>query len=109
MHAAHAAAASELFARRNPGLATGGGSGGRGGGEVQTVDLHGLHVLEALQKLEALLLRLQGSGCRRLRVVVGAGSHGNVPARLPAAVRLFLEAQGLSHTEPYAGLLEVRL
>ena len=99
-----------------------GGSGGGGGGTgvsssaggVQTVDLHGLHVSEALQQLESLLLRLQGSGGRGraqqcLRVVVGAGTHGKVPARLPAAVRRYLQEQGLQFSEPYDGLLEIRL
>lgn len=117
MQAAHQAAAGQLFAQRNPGSG-GGGGGGNGvsssAGGVQTVDLHGLHVSEALQQLESLLLRLQGSGGtgraqQCLRVVVGAGTHGKVPARLPAAVRRYLQEQGLQFSEPYDGLLEIRL
>lgn len=118
MHAAHAAAAAETFTRRNPGAAAAiaGASGSSSSGSgVHTVDLHGLHVSEALQLLESLLLQLQpglgGSGgrARRLRVVVGAGTHGKVPARLPAAVRRYLQEQGLPFSEPYAGLLEISL
>lgn len=111
MHAAHAAAAAETFSRRNPGAAAS-LAGGGGGAGCQTVDLHGLHVSEALDVLEELVARLQGrggSGAQRLRVVVGAGTHGAVPARLPAAVRRWLQDQGLRFSEPYAGLLEVRL
>lgn len=119
MHAAHAAAAAETFTRRNPTAAAtiaGASSGGSGGGGgVQTIDLHGLHVSEALQLLEGLLLQLQSSSAggggraRRLRVVVGAGTHGNVPARLPTAVRRYLQEQGLPFSEPYTGLLEINL
>lgn len=106
MHAAHAAAADQLFQRRNAPLVS--GSSGGGGG-VQTVDLHGLHVAEALARLESLIEQLQARGARRLRVVVGLGQHGNVPARLPAAVRRWLRERGLQYSEPYAGLLEVQL
>lgn len=115
MHAAHAAAAAETFSRRNPGAAAslgGGAGGGAAGAGCQTVDLHGLHVSEALGVVEDLVVRLQGrggSGPQRLRLVVGAGTHGAVPARLPAAVRRWLQDQGLRFSEPYAGLLEVRL
>lgn len=118
MHAAHAAAAAETFTRRNPGAAAAiaGASGSSSSGSgAQTVDLHGLHVSEALQLLESLLLQLQpglggsGSRARQLRVVVGAGTHGKVPARLPAAVRRYLQEQGLPFSEPYAGLLEISL
>jgi hypothetical protein len=116
MQAAHQAAAGQLFAQRNPGSSSGGGGGGASssGGGVHTVDLHGLHVSEALQQLESLLLRLQSSGGRggaqqRLRMVLGAGTHGKVPARLPALVRRYLQEQGLQFSEPYDGLLEIRL
>lgn len=115
MHAAHASAAAETFTRRNPGAAAAIAGGSGSGNGVQTVDLHGLHVSEALQLLESLLLQLQsgsggsGSWARRLRVVVGAGTHGKVPARLPAAVRRYLQQQGLPFSEPYAGLLEISL
>ena len=128
MRAAHAAAAAGIFGRRNPGAAAaaGGasGGGGGGGGGVPTVDLHGLHVSEALEQLEGVLLGLLGpagsgragaggssrqAGRPLLRVVVGEGQHGRVPSRLPAAVRQYLAGQGLRVSERYAGLLEVAL
>ncbi|GAB4816909.1 hypothetical protein N2152v2_003955 [Parachlorella kessleri] len=135
MQAAHREAAEGIFATRNPGTATGGGpsapaaappgrspSSSSSPGGVPTVDLHGLHVAEALEKLESVLLGLappagvrgvvsrggRGQG-GKLRVVVGVGQHGKVPARLPAAVRRYLQGQGLQVSEPYAGLLEVGL
>ena len=116
MHAAHAAAAQRQFAQRNPsgggGGAAGAGSGTVGG--VRTVDLHGLHVSEALTQVDALLAQHTkrgsgGAGARRLRVVVGVGSHGKVPSRLPAAVRRHLDACGVRYSEPYSGLLELMM
>jgi hypothetical protein len=100
MHAAHAAAAAEIFARHNRDVVASGGG-------TPTLDLHGLHVSEALQQLERVLRERRGG--RRLRVVVGRGTHGKVPARLPAAVRRWLQDQGLPFSEPYAGLLEIGL
>lgn len=125
MAAAHRAAAARIFGARNPGATgAGGGAGARLAqqaqqGGVTTLDLHGLHVPEALEQLERVLVQLAhggsrsaaaaGSGAARLRVVVGVGQHGRVPARLPAAVRQFLSGQGLAVAEPYGGLLEVVL
>lgn len=119
MHAAHAGAAQQLFAQRNPGgeRAPPGSTSNRATssgslGAVQTVDLHGLHVSEALgcvdDLLEAMMSQRQ-AGSRRLRLVVGEGKHARVPARLPACVKRHLDARGVAWTEPYAGLLEVRL
>jgi len=44
-----------------------------------------------------------------LRLVVGEGKHARVPARLPTCVKRHLDARGVGWTEPYAGLLEIRL
>ena len=109
MREAHEAAAAATFERRNahagatathPG---GGGGGGKGG--VTKLDLHGLHVSEACAQLGRVLSR--GSSSGRVRVVVGVGQHGKVPARLPAAVRAFLVERGVPFREVYSGVLEV--
>lgn len=110
MKAAHSAAAAETFSRRNAApLRDGPAAGGRGGG-TPTIDLHGLHVSEALQALEEALGRLQRGGTRIVRVVVGVGHHAKGgPARLPQAVKGFLDEWSLRWRETYAGLLEVTL
>lgn len=112
MKEAHEAASGQLFAQRNAETL---GAGGRGlGGAaagVTTVDLHGLHVSEAIGLVDALVEEARQRRERRLRLVVGRGQHtrGAPAARLPAAVRQRLEQLGLAVREPYAGLLEVML
>jgi hypothetical protein len=106
MKAAHAAAASEIFSRRNAHASAAG---------TAIIDLHGLHVNEALQQLARVLgggAKGGGGGGRggghgKVQVVVGVGQHGKVPARLPSAVKRWLEERGCPYTEPFAGLLEV--
>jgi hypothetical protein len=53
------------------------GAGGRG---PAVVDLHGLHVSEALDALGAELARLAAVGAagRRVRILVGTGHHSKV-------------------------------
>lgn len=119
MKAAHATAAADTFSRRNAAVfessTLAAGRSHRGGvgnaeAEVPTIDLHGLHVSEALDHLEQTLEQLQRhSSVRSVRIVVGVGQHGKVPARLPAAVKRFLTDRRVSCREPYAGLLEVTL
>ncbi|KAL4438025.1 hypothetical protein ABPG77_004246 [Micractinium sp. CCAP 211/92] len=112
MHAAHAAASAQLFTERNAGGAARGGATGRGS-DVRTVDLHGLHVSEALDRVDALLAEIPpaagAAGRRRLRLVVGEGRHAAGAARLPAGVKRYLDSRGVTYAEPYAGLLELRL
>lgn len=105
MKLAHKNAANETFARRNKHTAGGYGKGGN------TIDLHGLHVSEALQQLETAInstASSRGSGTKSLRVVVGVGQHGKVPSRLPAAVKGFLDEKGYIYKEAYEGLLEIK-
>ena len=92
MKMAHQQAADDLFSRRNA------------DGD-STIDLHGLHVAEALEKLEEILNK-RGRG-EILQVVTGVGQHGKVPARLPGAVKKFLEQKRIKYSEPYAGILEI--
>ncbi|KFM24906.1 Smr domain-containing protein C11H11.03c [Auxenochlorella protothecoides] len=100
MQAAHAAAATALFEGRNL------GEGGRETPGCRTLDLHGLHVAEALERVRAAVKAQRVQRGTVLRLVVGEGRHGKVPARLPAAVRQLLTEEGVRWKEPYAGLLQ---
>ncbi|KAJ4903048.1 CTC-interacting domain 7 [Raphanus sativus] len=107
MKAAHEKAQEAIYRQRNP--------VGEGGSE-RIIDLHGLHVSEALQvlKQELSVLRSKARATQeRLQVYicVGTGHHtrgSRTPARLPVAVqRYLLEGEGLDYSEPQAGLLRV--
>lgn len=78
-----------------------------------SVPQHGLHVSEALDRVDMLLGQVSGAGgaagSRRLRLVVGEGRHAAGAARLPACVKRYLDSRGVAYAEPYAGLLELRL
>lgn len=108
MKAAHEKAAMETFSKRNnpqlrhhPGAST---------SSIPTIDLHGLHVSEALLHLEQTLAKLQSQhNVQRCRIVVGIGQHSKVPSRLPSAVRDTLNSWGFGYSEPYQGVLEVKL
>jgi DNA-nicking Smr family endonuclease len=112
----HAQAAEETFTKRNAASlanstrSSGNYSSSGGGGSTPTIDLHGLHVSEAIIHLDRALENLQQKRVPKVRLVVGVGQHGKVPARLKAAVETHLSASwGLRYREPYQGLLEVDL
>ena len=115
MKALHEAAARQTFRQRNSGAA------GGGRGTPRTIDLHGLHVAEAVRFL-AEELEGQRRGAR-VFVVVGTGHHshytqkrgdgasavrgGGAAPRLAAAVEAFLAERGLAFSSPEGGLLQV--
>ncbi|EFH57031.1 hypothetical protein ARALYDRAFT_481487 [Arabidopsis lyrata subsp. lyrata] len=110
MKAAHGKAQEAIYRQRNPV-----GQGNSRGNE-RMIDLHGLHVSEALQVLKHELSVLRSTARatqERLQVFicVGTGHHtrgSRTPARLPVAVqRYLLEEEGLDYSEPQAGLLRV--
>ncbi|KAG2298800.1 hypothetical protein Bca4012_010304 [Brassica carinata] len=110
MKAAHAKAQEAIFRQRNPV-----GQGNSRGSE-RMIDLHGLHVSEALQVLKHELSVFRSTARatqERLQVYicVGTGHHtrgSRTLARLPVAVqRYLLEEEGLDFSEPQAGLLRV--
>lgn len=123
MAAAHATAARRTVAARNPHLRTDGDSGSsgwcgedtgvRGGGGPPLLDLHGLHVAEALSTLEDQLVELSSdrgmAGGKRLRVCVGMGRHSKTVARLPGAVKAALQEWGVGYREDVPGLLDLDL
>jgi hypothetical protein len=88
-----------------------------GPGQAPLIDLHGLHVNEAIpilkQELSILRSTARETGERsQLLVCVGTGHHtkgSRTPARLPMAVEQFLLNQGFHFTQPQAGLLRVSI
>jgi hypothetical protein len=84
------------------------------GGGDRLIDLHGLHVSEAINilkvELTALKSATRATGERiHVMVCVGTGHHtkGSRTARLPIAVEQFLLDEGLNYTQPQHGLLRV--
>ncbi|CAN6906076.1 unnamed protein product [Brassica oleracea var. botrytis] len=111
MKAAHGKAQEAIYRQRNPV-----GQGNNSRGSERMIDLHGLHVSEALQVLKHELGVLRSTARatqERLQVYicVGTGHHtrgSRTLARLPVAVqRYLLEEEGLDFSEPQAGLLRV--
>ncbi|XP_057776416.1 polyadenylate-binding protein-interacting protein 7-like isoform X1 [Salvia miltiorrhiza] len=108
MKAAHGKAQETIFRQRNSDIQT--------NGREQMIDLHGLHVSEAIHVLKrelAVMKNAARSMDQRLLVYicVGTGHHtrgARTPARLPTAVqRYLLEEEGLDYSEPQPGLLRV--
>ncbi|XP_072977606.1 polyadenylate-binding protein-interacting protein 7-like isoform X1 [Typha angustifolia] len=112
MKAAHGKVREAIFRQRNPGTSD---LQGYGQGQDCLIDLHGLHVSEAIHilKHELSILRSTARSARqRLKVMicVGTGHHSKgsrTPARLPIAVEQFLVEEGLHYTQPQPGLLRV--
>lgn len=110
MKDAHSKAQESIFRLRNPEMTT------NVRGREKIIDLHGLHVSEAIHVLKrelSLLRNAARSTDQRLQVFicVGTGHHtkgSRTPARLPTAVqRHLLEEEGLDFSEPQPGLLRV--
>ncbi|KAJ0706451.1 putative polyadenylate-binding protein-interacting protein/7, CUE [Helianthus annuus] len=115
MKAAHEKAQESIYYQRNPGSLD---IQGNGRGQERIIDLHGLHVNEAIHVLKRDLMTLRNiarSTDQRLQayICVGTGHHTKgtrTPARLPVAVqRYLLEVEGLDYSEPQPGLLRVVL
>ncbi|TYI79730.1 hypothetical protein E1A91_D05G041100v1 [Gossypium mustelinum] len=110
MKAAHGKAQESIYHQRNPVPLE------NFRGQERMIDLHGLHVSEALHMLKHELSVLRSTARaadQRLQVYicVGTGHHtrgSRTPARLPVAVqRYLLEEEALDYTEPQPGLLRV--
>ncbi|KDP34012.1 hypothetical protein JCGZ_07583 [Jatropha curcas] len=113
MKAAHGKAQESIYRLRNP---AGPEMQGNGRGHERMIDLHGLHVSEAIHVLKHELSVLRSTARaaeQRLQVYicVGTGHHtrgSRTPARLPIAIQQYLlEEEGLDYTEPQPGLLRV--
>lgn len=91
---------------------------GNGRGQERVIDLHGLHVSEAIHILKRDLTVLRSAARSvdqrwQVYICVGTGHHtrgSRTPSRLPTAVqRYLLEEEGLDFSEPQPGLLRVVL
>ncbi|CAE6475691.1 unnamed protein product [Rhizoctonia solani] len=71
-------------------------------GERDGVDLHGLHVSEAVEKAESATRTSQNRGDEQFRIIVGRGSHseGQVARVKPAIVNLLSRKHLNSYTDP---------
>mmetsp|Transcript_46670 Transcript_46670/g.89137 ORF Transcript_46670/g.89137 Transcript_46670/m.89137 type:complete len:241 (+) Transcript_46670:408-1130(+) len=113
MKAAHAHASEAIFAQRNgvSPMAMHPSSGG--GNQPLLIDLHGLHVAEALAFLRQRVGEWRAYGQRvHVHLLVGTGHHTRgtrTPARLPAVVEDFLRSESLRYSEPQPGLLDVHI
>ncbi|KAE8700368.1 Polyadenylate-binding protein-interacting protein 7 [Hibiscus syriacus] len=109
MKSAHGKAQESIYQQRNPVPLE------NFRGQERMIDLHGLHVTEAIHTLkhELSVLRITARAAdQRLQVYicVGTGHHtrgSRTPARLPVAVQRYLLEEGLDYTEPQPGLLRV--
>ncbi|KAL6536213.1 hypothetical protein OROGR_012785 [Orobanche gracilis] len=108
MKAAHEKAQETIYRQRNSDIQT--------NGRERMIDLHGLHVSEAIHVLKRELAVMKNAARSMNRhllvyICVGTGHHtrgSRTPARLPTAVqRYLLEEESLQFAEPQPGLLEV--
>ena len=102
MKAAHERAAAFIFQERNNSNVQGG---------TPMLDLHGLHVAEAINVLRRELPNFKAAG-RVVHILVGTGHHTKERvggARLPSAVAEYLQNERIRYWEPQPGMLEVNL
>ncbi|KAA8546205.1 hypothetical protein F0562_003056 [Nyssa sinensis] len=108
MKAAHGKAQESIYRQRNPVSPE---RQGNGRGQERIIDLHGLHVSEAIHVLKHELTMLRSAArsagqCLRVYICVGTGHHtrgSRTPARLPTAVLHYLLEEGLDYSEPQPG------
>ena len=102
MHAAHETAARTLFDTRNASVVSGSGR--------RTIDLHGLHVREAIRALSEVLDDCKRRSEPEVDVVVGTGRHSTQQRGvLRRSIIEHVVASGYRYTEQYAGCITVLL
>jgi DNA-nicking Smr family endonuclease len=99
---AHSHASEVLQHKRNASLSQ---------AHLPTIDLHTLHVEEALKVLRSFAhdcIAKHGDGVR-CHIICGVGKHSKAKASLPSAVVSELQKPGILYTEAAPGTLEVQL
>eukprot|EP00026_Physarum_polycephalum_P002879 Phypoly_transcript_02888.p1 GENE.Phypoly_transcript_02888~~Phypoly_transcript_02888.p1 ORF type:complete len:815 (+),score=218.80 Phypoly_transcript_02888:68-2512(+) len=82
---------------------------------LASIDLHGLHVAEALQVISQLLeihaqMGETGNKTKKLRVITGQGRHSlHGIAKIKPAVKNFLRSKGYTFVEADAGVITISL
>ncbi|KAK1263889.1 hypothetical protein QJS04_geneDACA013510 [Acorus gramineus] len=112
MEAAHEKAKEAIFRQRFVNSTATDLYGGR---QERMIDLHGLHVNEAVHVLKDELNVFRNNARSsgqffQVSICVGTGHHtkgSRTPARLPVAVEQFLIKEGIQYTEPQPGLFRV--
>eukprot|EP00698_Gefionella_okellyi_P023707 TRINITY_DN8173_c0_g1_i1.p1 TRINITY_DN8173_c0_g1~~TRINITY_DN8173_c0_g1_i1.p1 ORF type:complete len:624 (+),score=105.68 TRINITY_DN8173_c0_g1_i1:115-1986(+) len=98
MHRAHQQGGHEIFTQRNALV-----------GE-DSIDLHGLHVQEALEMLRLRIQEQRRRGVKQLFVITGAGKHSLAgTARVKSAVIRFCREERIRYREPQSGGLMLSL
>jgi hypothetical protein len=115
---AQARAADMVFAAHNQGASVGGsggsGSSGSSSGNVflsrRVVDLHGLHVQEAVGVLHRAISTSKQHKIRRFGVITGIGNHSGIGgARLQPVVQSILSKRGDISFSYHAGRFDITL
>ncbi|KAJ1301155.1 hypothetical protein OPQ81_003566 [Rhizoctonia solani] len=99
MHKLHQEAANQIFKEKNEGL------------PANEIDLHGLHVKEAISRLSKYLREAPVAGQTMVRVITGKGIHSSGEPQIIPAVEDSLRSKGLRHhTDPHnPGIVVVEL
>jgi DNA-nicking Smr family endonuclease len=85
------------------------------GTNIETMDMHGLRVDEALQQLDSFLLRLTEADemskakSNRLNVITGLGKHSKNGAKIKPAVVQYFKDNDYKFREPWPGVIQCRL
>lgn len=76
--------------------------------DENTIDLHGLHVTEAIEAVQNMIS--EKTGCKEIFVITGRGNNSRGgKARIKPAILEYLKKNNYRYTEPHPGLVKVFL